>query len=197
MSRAAADEVETTRLRADRYSEAQGRTIAAALDLFADHGVGGTSLQMIADSLGVTKAAVYHQFNSKDAIVLAVVEVVLARLETALEEAEGQPSRVEARAMMLERVIDLAIERRRWANALYGDPVMIRLVGSHEPFVDLMLRVYALLLGEDVGPASRMRTAIVSAAIGGAIVHPIVADLDDETLKAELLEVTRRLFELP
>jgi AcrR family transcriptional regulator len=30
----------------------------AALDLFAEHG--GTSLQMIADAIGITKAAVYH-----------------------------------------------------------------------------------------------------------------------------------------
>jgi AcrR family transcriptional regulator len=40
---------------------AQGRIIAAALELFARNGVGGTSLQMIADAIGVTKAAVYHQ----------------------------------------------------------------------------------------------------------------------------------------
>ena len=36
----------------------RGRIIAAAVDLFAEHGVGGTSLQMIADYVGVTKAAV-------------------------------------------------------------------------------------------------------------------------------------------
>ena len=33
------------------------RIIDAALELFAEHGVGGTSLQMIADRVGVTKAA--------------------------------------------------------------------------------------------------------------------------------------------
>ena len=36
---------------------------------------------MIADEVGVTKAAVYHQFNTKDEIVLAVAEVELARLD--------------------------------------------------------------------------------------------------------------------
>ena len=50
-------------------SAAQGRVIDAALDLFAEHGVGGTSLQMIADEIGVTKAAVYHQFKTKEQIV--------------------------------------------------------------------------------------------------------------------------------
>ena len=61
-----------------------------ALELFARHGVGGTSLQMIADSLEVTKAAVYHQFHTKEAIVLAVLETHLQPLEkAALADAES------------------------------------------------------------------------------------------------------------
>ena len=70
---------------------AQVRIITAALDLFAEHGVNGTSLQMIADAIGVTKAAVYHQFKTKDEIVLAAVEVDLAKLEAALDAAEAEP----------------------------------------------------------------------------------------------------------
>lgn len=185
-----------TRLQADRYSAAQQRTLAAALELFGEHSVGGTSLQMIADAVGVTKAAIYHQFRTKEAIVLGVAEVVLVNLDTAIAEAEAEPSRERGRALLLTRVIDLAVERRRWVSALQGDPVMIRLLGTHPPFVDLMNRVYAMLLGETADAASLVRTAIVSAAIGAAIVHPIVADLDDDTLREELLSVTRRLFEL-
>src|SRR5215813_12975520 len=80
-----------------RYSAAQVRIINAALDLFAEHGVGGTSLQMIADEIGVTKAAVYHQFNTKDEIVLAAAEAELARLEAVVRAAEAEPSRTRAR----------------------------------------------------------------------------------------------------
>ena len=61
----------------DRYTAVQMRIVAAALDLFAEHGVNGSSLQMIADAIGVTKAAVYHQFPTKEAIVVAAVEVEL------------------------------------------------------------------------------------------------------------------------
>ena len=54
-----------------------------------------------------------------------------------------------------------------------------------------------MLLGvDDDGPTERMRIAIVSAAIGGAIVHPLVADLDDDSLRTELLAVTRKLFDV-
>src|SRR4249919_3146625 len=56
-------------------SPAQRRILEATHDLIAEHGVGGTSLQMIADAVGVTKAAVYHQFRAKDEIVIAVTEI--------------------------------------------------------------------------------------------------------------------------
>jgi AcrR family transcriptional regulator len=56
-----------------RRTAAQTRILSAALDLFADHGVSGTSLQMIADAVGVTKAAVYHKFKTKEEVVIAVV----------------------------------------------------------------------------------------------------------------------------
>ena len=107
----------TLRLDADRYSAAQRRVIAAALDLFAVHGVSGTSLQMIADAIGVTKAAVYHQFNTKEAIVVAVTEVELSRLQEALDDAETQGDPDRAREVLLTNVIDMAVERRRWVRA--------------------------------------------------------------------------------
>lgn len=72
-------------------TRARARVIDAALALFADHGVNGTSLQMIADHLGVSKASVYYQFHSKDDIVLAVIRPVFADLDqlaTAIEAEE-------------------------------------------------------------------------------------------------------------
>jgi AcrR family transcriptional regulator len=183
--------------RRDRLSAAQRRSVAAALDLFGEVGVSATSFQMVADAVGVTKAAVYHQFKTKDALVLAVAEVELSSLEEAVNLAEAETSRPAARALLLARVSDMAVARRRWVNALQGDPVMIRLLGSHKPFVDLMARLYALLLDENADAGNRVRTAIVSSAVGGAIVHPLVAELDDDTLRTELLNVTKRFFDLP
>src|SRR4029079_5029144 len=91
---------------AGRYSPAQRRTIDVALELFADHGVGGTSLQMIADAVGVTKAAIYHQFATKEAIVIGVIEVQLVPVEDALAEAEVAGPTAAARDALLTRMID-------------------------------------------------------------------------------------------
>ena len=86
------------------------RTLKAAMDLFASYGVGATSYQMIADALGVTKGAVYHQFKTKNEIIIAVAEMELAKLEDALEAAEAEDSPVSARELLLNRVIDHAME---------------------------------------------------------------------------------------
>jgi AcrR family transcriptional regulator len=179
------------------YSVAQTRTITTALDLFGEYGVSGTSLQMIADALGVTKAAVYHQFRSKDAIVLAVAEVELRRLETALDAAEAEGSTVRAREVLLTEVIDLAIERRRQATNLQNDPVVIKLLAQHTPFQQLMERLFAVLLGKEPDATAKVQAAMLSAAIGGGVTHPFVADIDDDALRAELLHVVRQLLRIP
>jgi AcrR family transcriptional regulator len=120
------------------FTAAQTRIIDAALALFAERGIGGTSLQMIADAIGVTKAAVYHQYNAKDEIVLAVAEVVLAGLEAAVTAAEACRSRPRARQVLVAAMVDLAIEQRRIAGVLQRDPVMLRFLEEHAPFRKVM-----------------------------------------------------------
>ena len=175
-------------------SAAQTRIITVALDLFGRYGVNGTSLQMIADAIGVTKAAIYHQFRTKEEIVIAVLEVDLMRLESALDAAEAEDL-PDAREVLLTLVIDLAVQRRRIVSALQQDPVIVRLLAKHEPFLQLMDRLFNVLTGGDPS-AARVRGAMISAAIGGAVMHPLVVDLDDETLRSQMLHVTRQLFDL-
>lgn len=179
------------------YSTAQTRIIDAARDLFTERGVGGTSLQMIADAVGVTKAAVYHQFNTKDEIVVAVAAGELARVEAAVATAEAEPDRARAREVLIGGIVDLAVERRRMESTLVGDPVIVRFFTHYEPFRNVMDRLYRLLMGDDAGPDTRVPAAMLTAAIGGAVMHPLVADLDDEMLRAQLVQLARRFLELP
>lgn len=152
---------------------------------------------MIADAIGVTKAAVYHQFKSKDEIVIAAAEAEMARVETALEAAEAEPDRARAREVLLTRIIDLAVERRRMESTLVGDPVLVRFFARHEPYRRVMDRLYQLLMGEEAGPEGRVPAALLTAAIGGAVMHPLVADLDDDTLRSQLLRLARGFLDLP
>jgi AcrR family transcriptional regulator len=175
-------------------SAAQIRIIDAAVDLFSEHGIGGTSLQMIADVLGVTKAAVYHQYNTKDEIILAVAEIVLARLEAAVVAAEAERSSVRAREILIAGMIDVAVERRRIAGVLQRDPVMLRFLDNHEPFRRVMTRLNRMLMGGVSTPRARVQVAMVTGIIGGAVIHPLVLDLDDESLRSHLLEQVKTLL---
>jgi AcrR family transcriptional regulator len=176
---------------------AQTRVITAALDLFARHGVGGTSLQMIADEIGVTKAAVYHQYKTKDEIVLAAAEAELARLQAVIDGAEAEPSRKRARDALVTGIVDLAVDRRRTTSTILSDPVIVGFFAEHETFRDVMVRLRRLLIGDDAGPEARVRTAMLIAAISGAVMHPFVVDLDDDMLRAELLRLARRFLGQP
>ena len=176
---------------------AKARIVSAAAGLFAEHGVGGTSLQMIADAIGVTKAAVYHQFKTKDEIVVAAAEAELARLVAAMDAAESEPDPERARDALLTRIVDLAVERRRMESTLVGDPVLVRFFAHYEPFEQVMGRLYRLLMGDDARPDAPVRAAMLTAAIGGAVMHPLIAGLDDDTLRSQLLDLARRFLDLP
>ncbi|MGV0806919.1 TetR/AcrR family transcriptional regulator [Mycolicibacterium setense] len=178
-------------------SPTQTRILDAALELIADHGVSGTSLQMIADAIGVTKAAVYHQFKTKEAIVIALTERELGQLEDALEAAEAEGSPTRARELLLTRVVEMAVSRRRATSTLQFDPVVVRLLAEHEPFQQFIDRLYAAMLSDQSGNAARVHAAVLSGLISAAVMHPLVADIDDDTLRAELLQTMRRILVLP
>jgi AcrR family transcriptional regulator len=171
--------------------------MAVALDLIGEHGVRGTSLQMIADAVGVTKAAIWYQFRSKDEIVIAVTANELAELEEALDAAEAEQDRLRARKVLLVRVIDLAVLRRRWTRTLPNDPVIVRLLGEYEPFREFISRLYGVLLDEHDDTEARVSAAVLSAAIAGAVINPLVTELDDDTLRAILTNLTQRMLNLP
>ena len=173
---------------------AQARVIAAALELFAQHGVGGTSLRMIAGELGVTVAAVYHQYNTKNEIIVATVESELLRLKTVVDIAEAEPTSARAREALIAGIIELTIGIGRSMSAVLNDPIITGSFGRDAAYRNLMRRIRLVLMGNDTTPTARIRTATFMAAINGAATHPFLADLDDETLRRELLYVAHQLL---
>lgn len=58
----------------ERHDERRGEILKVALAFFAAKGIDGTGLREIADRVGVTQPALYHYFESKDALVDAVID---------------------------------------------------------------------------------------------------------------------------
>ena len=61
-------------IRARRKAETRSLLLEAGLRLFAQRGCDGATLDDIADAAGFTKGAVYRQFPSKSAFLLALFE---------------------------------------------------------------------------------------------------------------------------
>ena len=154
-------------------------------------GVSGTSLQMIADRLGVTKAAVYHKFPTKDEIVLAVIEPALARLAPIAEAAERHRAPNARRQRTLGGIIDLVVEHRRLAAVLSYDPVVMRLVREHA-VVATLERLLALLAGPEPDVATRVGVAMVAGGLISVGADPGMAELPDDELRRQLLTTACR-----
>ena len=176
-------------------SEAQWRVINAALKLFAQNGVGGTSLRMIANELGVTVAAVYHQYNTKDEIIYAAADSELRRLEAVVAAAEAEPTAGEARDALVSGMVDLSVRGAAGGiGAVLSDPIVISMFDRHDRFRDLIPRMRRLLMGEETSQEPRIHTATLIAILNGAATHPFVADYDEDTLRRELLLVAQLLL---
>ena len=172
------------------------RIVDAAVELFAARGIDGTSLQMIADALGITKGAVYYHFKTKHEIVLAVCADSFDALEAAVAEAEtieSVTSRERALDHLVPRIVAQAVESRSVFSKLRFDPVMVRLMADDARYEDLLGRLDRLLGGDDPDGEARVRTAAAISALAGTPVHHLVADLDDAVLRAHLTAILQEI----
>ena len=87
------------------------RIQSVALELFAEHGYQQTSLREIAERLGVTKAALYYHFKSKEDIVRSFTEDYAAELDALLTWGADQPRTADTRAALLTRYGDIVQQR--------------------------------------------------------------------------------------
>ncbi|KLL09836.1 TetR/AcrR family transcriptional regulator [Protofrankia coriariae] len=177
-----------------REGTGRKKLLAAALDLFAERGVSGTSLQMIADALGVTKAAVYYHYKTKDDIVLAVVNPAIEELAVIASEAERKRSRAAQVETVLVGIIDLIVRNRSLYAVLQGDLAVAHVLSEHGAFPELSNRIMALLVGPDPDPGTIVAASILLSGLGEAGFGPRVADIGDEELRGHMLGCARRLL---
>jgi len=172
---------------------ARGRVIEAALVLFAEHGVNGTSLQMIADDLGISKASVYYQFHSKDEIVLAVIRPVFAEIDQLITAVATLPAGRPRREATVEGLVEMAIRHRRVTAVFYGDPAIDQLVSSDPDCSAINQRFKNVLAMTDEDAETRVAMSLAISGIYGSAMDPGIADIPDAELRLALLTCAKRL----
>ncbi|GAB79260.1 transcriptional regulator, TetR family [Austwickia chelonae] len=96
--------------------------LAVAVEVFNRHGYEGTSMGVLAENLGISKAGIYYHVNSKEDLLQRACDRALCALESAFEEEISAPGTARER---LEAVV------RRAVHVLHDEL----------PYVTLLLRV--------------------------------------------------------
>ncbi|MGI5456777.1 TetR/AcrR family transcriptional regulator [Streptomyces sp. CA-249302] len=86
-----------------RRGNTRQRIQDVALELFAEQGYEKTSLREIAESLDVTKAALYYHFKTKEEILVSIFEDLSQPIEELIEWGKGQPHTLETKQEIIRR----------------------------------------------------------------------------------------------
>lgn len=167
-----------------------------ALKLFVEQGYEATSLREIAEALGVTKAALYYHFKSKDEIITSLAENRLQAVERLVAWAKGQPRSEETRHELIRRYSDDLYRGRhheimrffeRNPTALKSHPMM-------EKTRELTFELLAFLSAPDAPATTRLRNAMALFALHASWFVLGDTTLTDDERRQAALEVALELL---
>jgi len=179
--------------RAPSGEQTRARLLDIALDLFAEKGFDATTLQEIADRLGVTKAALYYHFRSKSEILDAILDIGHRRGDELLDQAERQQPHSARVAHVIDGMIELAIQQRRTESILNHDPALTRNITFMAQSAARRSRLQEVIYGPSPSPAQRTAFQLASC-IGDAVAK--LDDLTDNQLRETLPAVVYRTLGL-
>ena len=148
-------------------TDTRSRIQEVALRLFIDKGYEATSLREIAEELGVTKAALYYHFDTKEKIVTSLIDDRVARLEKLAEWGRTLPKTAEGRLEFIRRYAEELHEGRhhdtmrffeRNQTALHDHPSSLRMR-------DLMMNLISILSEDDAALAEKLKRAMAIFAV--------------------------------
>ncbi len=145
-----------------RGSDTKARAQAVARELFLQQGVRGTSLQEIADRLGITKPALYYHFSSREELVRSIVQPLIEDGDAFVAELESRPPR--GPRPLLEGYFDFHFKHREVVALMVRELVALADLGLVDRVLDWRLRLAALLVGDDPSLADATRATV---ALGG------------------------------
>ncbi|MFI7446217.1 TetR/AcrR family transcriptional regulator [Nonomuraea sp. NPDC049714] len=138
--------------------DTRSRIQEVALELFTEQGYEATSLREIAERLGVTKAALYYHFKTKDEIVASLAELWAAEMDGLLAWVRSQPKTPQMRRELILRYAAKLREPRYVGIARFLERNQTSL--RHHPRIFRMREVLVGLVGEmsehDMPPATRV-----------------------------------------
>jgi AcrR family transcriptional regulator len=143
-------------------SDTRQRIQEVARELFLQHGVQRTSLQDIADKLGITKPALYYHFTSREELVRSIVMPLIDEGERFVDDQEGRRD-IDAREL-LEGYFDFHYRHREHIVLVLTELTMLADLGLVDKVLAWRDRLGKLVFGPRPTLAQSTRAVV---AFGG------------------------------
>lgn len=194
-----------------RRERSREEIVEATRRVLARDGLPGTTLDAVAREVGLTKAALYYYYPSKDALLFDAVYDILERqarsIAAAVDEATDGGSALRAIIRETVRAYDGRLDdfRAAYLHAQVAAPGSVALTADQlakiRPLNELMFARAARRLAEHPGAAAvdpRLMAFLANvSALGVLTLKGMVESLDDPLLYSDeqLIEGLARIFE--
>ena len=156
-------------------NDTRDRILDTALDLFIEQGYEKTSLREIAERVGVTKAALYYHFSSKEEILRTLVRPVFDGLGPLAAALKSRPDR-QAWGKGLATIVELALAQRRLFELFQSNQGTLQALAedwmnpaAHEAMHEALEAVFA---DEKTALVDRVRMAASLGVIASVLGFP-------------------------
>jgi AcrR family transcriptional regulator len=181
----------------ERGRETRSRLRELALQLFAEQGYEQTSLREIAERLGVTKAALYYYYKSKEDIVRDLVEDYMTQLDQLIAWGKDQPRSAETRAEIVRRYLDIIVNGTAVFRLLHQNQAAVSSLAAAKERGELFRERIDALIGLLTKPGAAMHDEIRAASclmsISFCSMHYQDRAASPAELKAAVLDVAMEL----
>jgi AcrR family transcriptional regulator len=173
-----------------RSTDTRERIGDAALRLFTRKGFAATTMQDIADELGLTKAALYYHHASKDELIRSLVQPAVDDVDAFFHRAEADDLEP---VELLTGFFDVNHRHRTVFVALTADPSGLAVADAHGWVTRLAVLAQERLVGADATADQRIRA--VMAVNGLSRCATLLTDVPDDELRSRTVRAALDLLE--
>lgn len=180
---------------ARRRGDTRARIQQVALELFAEQGYDKTSLREIAERLGVTKAALYYHFRTKEDIIRSLFDDLLAEMDEIIEWGKQHESTQANRQELVRRYAGLlAGSGEGLIQFVQGNQSAVRdLEDSGEVF--RRFRELTILVTDPEAPlVTRLRNSVAIPVLHIAYFSPFDLNATPEERRGAALDLALELL---
>jgi AcrR family transcriptional regulator len=158
-----------------------------AIALFSEHGYEHTSLREIAEHLGVTKAALYYHFKTKEDIAASFFDSYAEDVDRICEWGDSRPRDLETRTELLRRYAEVIRAHVPVLKFMQNNQAALTRLDRMSVFRMRQRRLHALLAETDAPLIHRLRAwDALTTLYSNWITYPRVDDSEADLREASL-----------